>query len=135
MERLKRALAVLEDDAVREIEPGDLQKYTVVHVADEVLVDLLAAACGVTWLEARATALRYGPRGNAGDRRRRGDSHQDEDDRQTLGCRRPGLARVAPGRQRAVGPPRKSAAYSSSWPPSPTPIPTRSSSSATSRAG
>lgn len=58
VERLKRALAVLEDDAAREIEAGDLQKYTVVRVADEVLVDLLAAACGVTWLEARASALR-----------------------------------------------------------------------------
>jgi hypothetical protein len=58
VERLKRALAVLEDDAAREIEPGDLQKYTVVRVADEVLVDLLAAACGVTWSEARISALR-----------------------------------------------------------------------------
>jgi hypothetical protein len=58
VERLKRALAVLEDDAAREIEAGDLQKYTVVRVADEVLVDLLAAACGVTWSEARASALR-----------------------------------------------------------------------------
>ena len=58
VERLKRALSVLEDDAAREIEADDLQKYTVVRVADEVLVDLLAAACGVTWSEARASALR-----------------------------------------------------------------------------
>lgn len=58
VERLKQALSVLEDDAAREIEAGDLQKYTVVRVADEVLVDLLAAACGVTWSEARASALR-----------------------------------------------------------------------------
>jgi hypothetical protein len=58
VERLKRALSVLEDAAAREIEAGDLQKYTVVRVADEVLVDLLAAACGVTWSEARASALR-----------------------------------------------------------------------------
>ena len=56
VDRLKRALAVLEDGAAREIEPGDLEKYTVVRVADEVLVDLLAAACGVTWAEARETA-------------------------------------------------------------------------------
>ncbi len=58
VERLKRALSVLEDDAAREIDPGDLQKYTVVRVADEVLVDLLAAACGVTWSEASTSALR-----------------------------------------------------------------------------
>jgi hypothetical protein len=56
--RLKRALSVLEDDAAREIEESDLQRYTVVRVADEVLVDLLAAACGVTWSDAVASALR-----------------------------------------------------------------------------
>lgn len=54
--RLKQALAVLEDDAAREIEPTDLERYTVVRVADEVMVDLLAAACGVTWAEARPGA-------------------------------------------------------------------------------
>jgi hypothetical protein len=58
VERLKRALSVLEDDAAHEIELDDLQRYTVVRVADEVLVDLLAAACGVTWSEAQASALR-----------------------------------------------------------------------------
>jgi len=54
--RLKSALAVLEDDAARDIEPTDLERYTVVRVADEVMVDLLAAACGVTWAEAEETA-------------------------------------------------------------------------------
>ena len=54
--RLKQALAVLEDDAAREIEPTDLARYTVVRVADEVMVALLAAACGVTWAEARTGA-------------------------------------------------------------------------------
>ena len=54
--RLKQALAVLQDDAAREIGPTDLERYTVVRVADEVMVDLLAAACGVTWAEARTGA-------------------------------------------------------------------------------
>jgi Nucleotidyl transferase AbiEii toxin, Type IV TA system len=54
--RLKKALSILEDDAAREIELGDLQKYTVVRVADEVMVDLLASACGVTWAQASRTA-------------------------------------------------------------------------------
>ena len=58
VERLKRALSVLEDNAARDIDTGDLQKYTVVRVADEVLVDLLGAACGVTWSEASTSALR-----------------------------------------------------------------------------
>ena len=58
VELLKRALSILEDDAAREIEPGDLKKYSVVRVADEVLVDLLAAACGVTWSEAQSSAVR-----------------------------------------------------------------------------
>lgn len=56
VERLKRALSVLEDDAAAEIESGDLQRYTVVRVADEVMVDLLARACGVTWAEASPSA-------------------------------------------------------------------------------
>jgi predicted nucleotidyltransferase len=58
VERLKRALSVLEDDAAREIDPDDLQKYRVVRVADEVMVDLLAAACEVTWSEASVSAER-----------------------------------------------------------------------------
>jgi hypothetical protein len=56
--RLKQALSVLEDDAAPEIGLDDLQTYTVVRVADEVMVDLLATACGVTWSEANASALR-----------------------------------------------------------------------------
>jgi predicted nucleotidyltransferase len=58
VQRLKRALSVLEDNAVRDVGPTDLNTYTVVRVADEVLVDLLAAACGVTWADAAATAER-----------------------------------------------------------------------------
>ncbi len=57
VERLKRALSVLEDNAAHEIDPGDLRKYSVVRVADEVMVDLLAVACGVTWSEAQASAV------------------------------------------------------------------------------
>ena len=58
VERLKRALSVLEDDAARDIKAGDLHKYSVVRVADEILVDLLGKACGVTWAEASASAVR-----------------------------------------------------------------------------
>lgn len=57
IERVKRALGILEDNAAAEIDAQDLEKYVVVRVADEVMVDLLAAACGVTWEEARPSAL------------------------------------------------------------------------------
>lgn len=54
--RLKKALSVLEDDAAAEIAIDDLERYAVVRVADEVMVDLLRAACGVTWAEAHGSA-------------------------------------------------------------------------------
>ncbi len=50
--RIKRALSILEDNAASEIDPSDLLKYPVVRVADEVMINLLASACGVTWADA-----------------------------------------------------------------------------------
>ena len=58
VERLKQALSILEDRAGEDVGPDDLERYTVVRVADEVMVDLLASACGVTWSEARPVARR-----------------------------------------------------------------------------
>ena len=57
VERVKMALAVLEDNAAADIDGGDLKRYSVVRVADEVMVDLLAAACGVTCAEAEPQAV------------------------------------------------------------------------------
>jgi hypothetical protein len=51
VERIRRALCVLEDRAVLEVEPGDVATYTVVRVADEVVVDLIGSAGGVTLAE------------------------------------------------------------------------------------
>src|SRR4051812_12360753 len=42
--RVYRALASLPDNAVRELEPGELERYKVIRVADEILVDLMASA-------------------------------------------------------------------------------------------
>jgi predicted nucleotidyltransferase len=53
---LKKALSVLEDNAVAAVEEEDLRKYAVVRVADEVVVDLLARACGVDYSEAAKAA-------------------------------------------------------------------------------
>jgi hypothetical protein len=47
--RLKRALAVLPDNAAAEIADTDIAEYSVVRVADEVMVDLIARACGVSY--------------------------------------------------------------------------------------
>ena len=46
------ALSTLPDNAVRELQPGDLQKYTVIRVGDEILVDLLRSAGGIDYAEA-----------------------------------------------------------------------------------
>jgi hypothetical protein len=55
--RVRDALQVLEDKAVNEVRDDDVARYAVVRVADEVVVDLLAAACGVEYEEARRDAI------------------------------------------------------------------------------
>jgi hypothetical protein len=50
--KLKKALEVFPDKAVRELEDDDLRNYLVVRVCDEVVVDLMLAACGITYEEA-----------------------------------------------------------------------------------
>jgi len=54
VEAIRRALSVLEDRAVLEVQPADLQEYVVVRVADEAIVDLMASACGVSLAEVEA---------------------------------------------------------------------------------
>jgi hypothetical protein len=50
--RVLKALEILPDKSVREIEKTDLDEYLVVRVADEIVVDLMLSACGVTYEEA-----------------------------------------------------------------------------------
>ena len=52
--RVKRALRILEDHAVDEVSDDDVARYTVVRVADEVVVDLMALACGIDYAAASA---------------------------------------------------------------------------------
>jgi hypothetical protein len=54
--RVKQGLAVLADNAASEIEDDDVRRYTVVRVADEVLVDLMGRACGIAFAEAHQDA-------------------------------------------------------------------------------
>ncbi len=51
--RVKQALQILPDKAILELGDDDLRDYVVVRVADEVLVDLMLSACGVTYEEAK----------------------------------------------------------------------------------
>ncbi len=54
--RVKRALAVLADNAAAQVADDDVRRHTVVRVADEVVVDLMGRACGLSYAEAAADA-------------------------------------------------------------------------------
>lgn len=47
-----QALEIFPDRAVRELDAGDVSKYVVVRVCDEVVVDLMKSACGIEYAEA-----------------------------------------------------------------------------------
>lgn len=49
---LKRALGDLADNAVALIDDEDVATYRVVRVADEIVVDLMAEACGISYGQA-----------------------------------------------------------------------------------
>jgi hypothetical protein len=51
-QRVRRALEILPDQAVREMTEDDLDAYEVVRVADEIVVDLMLSACGVVYDDA-----------------------------------------------------------------------------------
>ncbi len=51
-EKVLHALEVLPDKAVLQVEKNDLDEYTVVRVADEVVVDLMLSTCGIAYSEA-----------------------------------------------------------------------------------
>jgi hypothetical protein len=52
VQRLKRAMAVLPDNAIALIADDEVEKYQVVRIADEIVVDLLKTACGVDYARA-----------------------------------------------------------------------------------
>lgn len=57
VERTKKALAILPDNAAAEMADTDVREYGVVRVADEVVVDLMGQACGVRYEEAIRDAV------------------------------------------------------------------------------
>jgi hypothetical protein len=54
--RVKRALSVLADNAAAGLADDDVQRHVVVRVADEVVVDLMGRACGLSYTEAARDA-------------------------------------------------------------------------------
>lgn len=46
------ALSTLPDNAVHELQPGELRQYNVIRVADEIIVDLMCTAGGIDYAEA-----------------------------------------------------------------------------------
>jgi hypothetical protein len=51
------ALEILPDKAVRDLDPGDIARYTVCRVSDEVMVDLMGAASGIEYEEASRSVV------------------------------------------------------------------------------
>jgi hypothetical protein len=51
--RVKQALQILPDKAILELGDEDMRDHSVVRVIDEVLVDLMLAACGIKYEEAK----------------------------------------------------------------------------------
>ena len=49
--KVLKALEILPDKSVKELAETDLDEYLVVRVADEIVVDLMLSACGVTYDE------------------------------------------------------------------------------------
>ena len=51
-QRVYQALGHLPDNAARELTPGELERYAVIRVADEIVVDLMKSASGIEYAEA-----------------------------------------------------------------------------------
>jgi len=50
--KVYRCLESLPDKAVLHLQPGEVEKYTVVRVADEIVIDLMKSASGIDYEEA-----------------------------------------------------------------------------------
>ena len=51
MARVTAALGVLADNAAADVADTDIQTYTVVRIADEILIDLMGRACGLAYAD------------------------------------------------------------------------------------
>jgi hypothetical protein len=51
--KVLEAVSKLPDGAAKELKPGEVGDYVVVRVCDDITVDLMAKACGLSFAEAR----------------------------------------------------------------------------------
>jgi hypothetical protein len=51
-QKIKQAMLALPDGAIRDVSPDDLDKFIVVRVGDEFVVDLMKRSCGIEYAEA-----------------------------------------------------------------------------------
>jgi len=54
--RVRQALAILEDNAAADVADNDVRDHIVVRVVDEVVVDLMGRACGLSYADVVADA-------------------------------------------------------------------------------
>ena len=57
IQAVKKAMATLPDNAAALIADDEILQYQVVRIADEIVVDLLGSACGVTYSDAAASGI------------------------------------------------------------------------------
>lgn len=50
--RMCAAISLLPDGAAKEVRNSDVAEYNVVRIHDDITVDLMGSACGITYLEA-----------------------------------------------------------------------------------
>jgi len=62
-QKIRTAMLGLPDGAIREMNPEDLDRYIVVRVGDEFVVDLMKAACAVEYAEASGEISRVSIQG------------------------------------------------------------------------
>ena len=55
--RVFAALCTLPDQAALQLEPGELMRYNVIRVADEIVVDLMRSAGGIEYAEAASQVV------------------------------------------------------------------------------
>ena len=54
VKKIKSAMGSLPDNAVALIQNDEIKKYEVIRVADEIVVDLMAKACGISYQDAKS---------------------------------------------------------------------------------
>jgi hypothetical protein len=59
IQAIKRAMSTLPDNAAALMADDDVERYQVVRIADEIVVDLMGKACGIDYAEAAASGLEW----------------------------------------------------------------------------